>query len=94
MEKAVLFPSLFRDYPADDLKNFCKFSVVEEPKDLFEVFDFLKLLKNRLLGQPQDYASVDPKMHQKIMELFKTFLRYTVMTHKLTERYKKEIQCY
>ena len=94
MEKAVLFPSLLRNCSADDLMHFCKFPMVDEPENLFEVFDLLKLLKNRLLGNPQDYRHVDPKLQQKIVKLFQTFLRYTVMTQKLTARYKQELECF
>lgn len=93
MEKAVLFPSFLRDYSAEELTKFFKFPISKEPKNLFEVFDLLKHLKNRLFGNSQDYESLDPKLNQKIMELLNFFLLYTAMTQRLVVRYKHEVQC-
>lgn len=93
MEKAVLFPSLLRDCSVEELVKFCKFPMPNEPSNLFDVFDLLKDLKNRLVGNSQANGCFDPKLDQKIIEIWNFFMRYTAMTHELIARYKHEVQC-
>lgn len=89
LEKSMLFPCLLRDHSVSD--QMPQFD--EETKTLYDVFVLLKKLRTELLSGSQNFELPDPKLQQKLSELFETFLQYTVMARNLTARYEEEVRC-
>lgn len=90
LEKSMLFPCLLRDISVND--QMPKFD--EQTKTLYDVFMLLKKLRKELLSGSRNFDLPDPKLQQKLSELFQTFLQYTTMARNLTARYEQEVRCF
>lgn len=89
LEKSMLFPCLLRDHSvSDQMPQF-----EEGTKTLYDVFILLKKLRTELMSGSRNFELPDPKLQQKLSELFQTFLQYTVMAKNLTQRYEEEVRC-
>ena len=90
MEKSVLFPRLLEDYSVNE--QMPQFD--EKAKTLLDVFVLLEKLRTELLSGSRNFELPDPKLHQKLSELFQTFVQYTTMARNLTARYEEEVRCF
>ncbi|XP_032222974.2 uncharacterized protein LOC5521849 [Nematostella vectensis] len=89
MEKAMLFPNRLKDHEL--VGNWPR--MPSNVRSLQDVYSLLKLLKKELIDGPQKLENSDPKLQQKLSDIYHTLRQYTTMTLNLIERYKKEVQC-
>lgn len=89
MEKLVLFSRLLQDHNVSD--QMPQFD--EQTKTLYDVYVLLEKLRTELLSGSRNFELPDPKLHQKLSELFQIFVQYTTMARNLTARYEEEVRC-
>ena len=89
LEKSVMLPSLLKDHRvSEEMPQFNG-----EIQTLYDVFMLPKKLKTELLSGSRNFELIDDKLQQKLSELFKTFVQYTVMARNLAASYEEEVKC-